>query len=72
MVKYVSAFLIFLVRMYKVMLSPYMFSKCRYTPTCSAYMIDAINKYGHFVGVFKGVKRIMRCNPFGGSGYDPA
>ena len=44
---------------------------CRYTPTCSNYAIEAINKYGFMKGWYKSIRRIIRCNPFGGSGYDP-
>ncbi len=44
---------------------------CRFYPTCSSYMIDAINKFGTVKGLYLGIKRILRCNPFGGSGYDP-
>ena len=44
---------------------------CRHTPTCSNYAIDAINEYGAVKGSFMGFKRILRCNPFGTSGYDP-
>ena len=44
---------------------------CRFTPTCSAYMIDAINEYGTFKGVKLGIKRILRCHPGGDFGYDP-
>ena len=44
---------------------------CRYTPTCSQYMKEAVDRYGTFKGVWLGIKRILRCNPFGGKGYDP-
>lgn len=44
---------------------------CRYTPTCSEYMKEAINIYGVTKGVYLGIKRILRCNPFGSYGYDP-
>ena len=44
---------------------------CRYNPTCSEYMIIAINKYGLIKGMYLGTKRILRCNPFGSYGYDP-
>ncbi len=44
---------------------------CRYTPTCSEYMKIAIKKFGTFKGIKIGIKRILRCNPWGGSGYDP-
>ena len=46
-------------------------SYCRFYPSCSNYMIDAIDEYGSIKGVFLGIKRILRCNPFGKSGYDP-
>lgn len=45
-------------------------SKCRFTPSCSNYMLEAINIYGYY-GLWLGAKRILRCNPFGKSGYDP-
>ena len=44
---------------------------CRFTPSCSVYAIEAIRKHGPFMGVYLAVKRILRCNPWGGSGYDP-
>jgi len=44
---------------------------CRYQPTCSNYAREAVKKYGIFKGLFLGLKRILRCNPFGSSGYDP-
>lgn len=46
-------------------------SMCRFTPTCSQYMKEAIMEYGSAKGLFLGIKRILRCNPFGGKGYDP-
>lgn len=46
-------------------------SLCRFTPTCSNYMKEAIIEYGALKGFFLGIKRILRCNPFGGYGYDP-
>lgn len=44
---------------------------CRYIPTCSNYMIESLNRYGVLKGLKLGIKRILRCNPLGGSGYDP-
>lgn len=44
---------------------------CRYTPTCSQYAIEAINKHGAIKGLWLAIKRIGRCHPWGGSGYDP-
>ncbi len=46
-------------------------SYCRFKPTCSEYMKESIKEYGTLRGLFKGIKRILRCNPFGGYGYDP-
>ncbi len=46
-------------------------SNCRYIPSCSNYMIESLEKHGLFKGLFLGIKRILRCNPFGSSGYDP-
>jgi len=46
-------------------------SMCRYTPTCSQYMKESILEYGSIKGIFLGILRILRCNPIGGSGYDP-
>lgn len=44
---------------------------CKHIPTCSQYMIDSLNEYGLFKGLFLGIKRILKCNPFGTFGYDP-
>ena len=63
--------LIFLVRCYQWTLSPIFGRACRYSPTCSHYMIGAVKKYGAVRGCLKGMWRICRCNPWGGSGYDP-
>ena len=62
---------IFLVQVYKVVLSPILPATCRYAPTCSTYMIQALKTHGLFYGGFLGVKRILSCNPWGGKGYDP-
>jgi uncharacterized protein len=62
---------ILLIRFYQYVLSPFMGSKCRFTPTCSQYTAEAIQKYGPVKGIFLGVKRIGRCRPGGGHGYDP-
>ena len=66
-----AKFLILLIRLYQVTLSPYLGKSCRYTPTCSNYGIEAIGKYGFFKGGWLTFKRILSCNPWGGSGYDP-
>lgn len=62
---------ILFIQFYQSAISPILPASCRYTPTCSQYAIEAIKKYGPFVGGFLAIKRILRCNPFGGSGYDP-
>jgi uncharacterized protein len=59
------------VRIYQLMISPLIPGACRFHPTCSQYMIDAIKKHGVIKGSALGVKRISKCHPFGGSGYDP-
>lgn len=63
--------LIALVRWYQIHISPAIGPHCKYQPTCSQYMIDAITKYGAFKGTAMGIWRILRCNPFSKGGYDP-
>ncbi|MCX6203883.1 MAG: membrane protein insertion efficiency factor YidD [Bacteroidetes bacterium] len=63
---------IVLIRFYQLVISPWMGgSKCRFTPTCSHYTIEAIQKHGPLKGIFLGVKRLSKCRPGGGHGYDP-
>ncbi|MBR7095686.1 MAG: membrane protein insertion efficiency factor YidD [Clostridia bacterium] len=62
---------IFLVRLYQRIISPIKPPCCRFTPTCSAYAIEAFQKRGFFVGLFLTVWRLLRCNPFCRAGYDP-
>lgn len=71
MSKLISMLFVLLIRIYQVTLSPFLGSGCRYTPTCSHYGVDAIKKHGSFRGGWLALKRILRCNPWGGSGYDP-
>jgi len=52
-------------------ISPMLPPTCRYTPTCSTYAIQALKKHGPIKGAYLAIKRILSCNPFGGSGYDP-
>jgi putative membrane protein insertion efficiency factor len=63
--------LIFAVRLYQVFVSPLFGPKCRFTPTCSTYFIEAVRKYGALRGSLKGIWRICRCHPFHKGGYDP-
>ncbi|RYY36593.1 MAG: membrane protein insertion efficiency factor YidD [Sphingobacteriaceae bacterium] len=60
-----------LIRIYQYFISPLTGAACRYTPTCSAYGAEAIKKYGPFKGGWLTLKRIGRCNPWGGHGHDP-
>ena len=62
---------IILIRFYQLAISPFLPKMCRYTPSCSAYSLEALKKYGLLKGGYLGVKRILSCNPWGGSGYDP-
>ena len=60
-----------LVKFYQFFISPMLPPACRYTPTCSAYTIEAIKEWGAFKGVWMGIKRLSTCRPGGGCGYDP-
>ncbi|MBN8786439.1 MAG: membrane protein insertion efficiency factor YidD [Terrimonas sp.] len=62
---------IWLIRLYQVVISPILGPKCRFTPTCSQYGIEAFKKHGLIKGLWLTVKRISRCHPWGGHGYDP-
>ena len=62
---------IFLVKIYQYLISPIFPPKCRFTPTCSNYMIEAIEKRGLIIGLYLGLKRIFSCHPWGKHGYDP-
>ena len=63
--------LIFFIKMYQRVLSPFLGKNCRYIPTCSQYAIEAIQEYGTCKGILMSIKRIIRCNPFVKGGYDP-
>lgn len=63
--------LILLVKFYQYAISPLKPQSCRYTPTCSQYTLEALKKHGPIKGLWLSVKRILSCNPWGGSGYDP-
>lgn len=61
-----------LIRFYQRSISPYFPGRCRFIPTCSAYAMEAINKYGAGKGLFLAIKRLLRCHPFyKGDPYDP-
>ena len=63
--------MIWLIRLYRKFISPIKPPCCRFTPTCSAYALEAFTKRGFFVGLILTVWRILRCNPFAKGGYDP-
>ena len=69
--KPLSWLMLALIAFYRSCISPLTPPACRYTPTCSKYAEEAIRKYGPFKGGWLAFKRILRCHPFGGSGYDP-
>ena len=60
-----------LIRFYRAAISPHFPACCRYTPTCSQYALEAIQKYGALKGGILALRRILRCNPFHAGGYDP-
>jgi putative membrane protein insertion efficiency factor len=62
---------IYLVKLYQWIISPLLISSCRFTPTCSQYAIEALQKYGAIKGLWLTIKRIAKCNPWGGHGHDP-
>lgn len=62
---------IFFIRGYRLFISPLLPPSCRFTPTCSEYAIQAIEKYGALRGVYLGARRLLRCHPFHSGGYDP-
>jgi len=66
-----KAFILVTIRLYKRYISPILGPRCRFYPTCSAYMMEAVERYGTAKGVWMGTKRIFRCNPFSRGGYDP-
>jgi putative membrane protein insertion efficiency factor len=60
-----------LIRLYQLLLSPVLPASCRFTPSCSAYAMEAITEHGPVAGSWLGVKRICRCHPWNDGGYDP-
>ncbi|MBF6610324.1 MAG: membrane protein insertion efficiency factor YidD [Chryseobacterium sp.] len=63
--------LVVLIRFYQWFISPLLPKNCRYEPTCSHYMAEALQIHGPLKGLWLGIKRIARCHPWGGEGYDP-
>jgi uncharacterized protein len=64
-------FLILIVKFYQLCLSPFFVSRCRYTPTCSMYTIECLEKHGVFKGLWMSMKRLSRCRPGSSGGFDP-
>lgn len=60
-----------LIRFYQLAISPWLGKNCRFTPTCSQYVLEAFQEHGFFVGFWLGMKRVFRCQPWGGCGHDP-
>jgi putative membrane protein insertion efficiency factor len=67
-VKYVA---VFFIKVYQIFISPLFPPSCRYTPTCSQYAIEAIDKHGFVKGSYLAGRRLLRCHPFHAGGYDP-
>ena len=63
--------LLYLIRFYRAAISPMLPPACRYTPSCSAYAEEAVRVHGAWRGGWLAARRLLRCHPFGGSGYDP-
>ena len=63
--------LLYLIKIYQLMISPLLKNNCRYLPTCSEYTIESLKKYGLYKGLILSVKRILKCHPFGGYCFDP-
>lgn len=66
-----TRFIIYLIKGYRYLLSPLLGPRCRFHPSCSQYAIDAYQRYGVVKGSWLTLRRLMRCHPWGGSGYDP-
>ena len=71
MKNFFSLIFIIPIKIYQILISPLLGPSCRFTPTCSQYTIEAIQKYGPLKGAWLGFKRILRCHPWGGCGHDP-
>ena len=71
LLKFLGWLLMLPIRFYRRFISPLTPPSCRFVPTCSEYAIEAITKHGPFKGTWLAIKRVLRCRPGGGSGYDP-
>lgn len=63
--------LLIAIRLYQMVVSPYLPTSCRYAPTCSNFSREAVQRYGAVKGSWMGIKRLARCHPLGGKGFDP-
>ena len=71
MKNFLSFIFVIPIKIYQILISPLLGPSCRFTPTCSQYTIEAIQKYGPLKGGWLGFRRILRCHPWGGCGHDP-
>jgi len=62
---------IVIIKFYQIFISPLLGSNCRFQPTCSEYCMDSLKMWGFFKGLYLSLRRIMKCHPWGGKGYDP-
>ena len=70
--KIIASFFILLIKIYQICLSPFLGKNCRFNPTCSAYTVEAITKYGAMKGSYLSIRRLIKCHPFSKSDYyDP-
>ena len=73
--KTLSYLLIKIIKIYQLLISPYLGNNCRYLPTCSEYFVNSLKEFGFFQGSINGIKRILSCHPIkflgGGQGFDP-
>ena len=69
--RFLTKLLVWPIRFYQMAISPHFPAACRYTPTCSQDAIEALRKYGPLKGLWLAARRILRCHPWGGHGYDP-
>ncbi len=69
--KFVIFFFIFIIFVYQVLISPFLGSNCRFYPSCSKYALGVIKLHGLILGIILTLKRLLKCNPWGCSGYDP-
>ncbi len=68
---HVKQILIFAIRCYQAVLSPFLGPCCRFSPSCSAYAVEAIERHGPGTGLYLGLRRLLRCHPLHPGGYDP-